>query len=137
MTARQRVRVGVVGGGLMGREAAAAFGRWDALDEHPARPVLAAVADPEPRARAWFDRIATLERSSADAADLLHDDSLDVLYLAVPHHLHEELYLAAVEAGTDFLGEKPFGIDLAAAQRIVAALEVRSDVFARCSSEMP
>ena len=137
MGARQRVRVGLVGGGLMGREAAAAFGRWDAIDDHPVRPVLTAVADPDPRARAWFERVGTLERSSADAAELLGDESLDVLYLAVPHHLHEQLYLAAIEAGKDFLGEKPFGIDLAAAQRIVAALGERPGVFARCSSEMP
>ena len=51
--------------------------------------------------------------------------TLDVLYLAVPHHLHEELYLDAIAAGKDFLGEKPFGIDLAAAERIVAAIERR------------
>jgi predicted dehydrogenase len=137
MSARQRVRVGVVGGGLMGREAAAAFGRWDALDDHPVRPLLTAVADPDPGARAWFERIGTLERSSADAAELLGDDTLDVLYLAVPHHLHEGLYLAAIDAGKDFLGEKPFGIDLAAAQRIAAALAAHDDVFARCSSELP
>jgi predicted dehydrogenase len=137
MSARQRVRVGLVGGGLMGREAAATFGRWDALDDHPVRPVLTAVADPDPGARAWFERVDTLERSSADAIELLGDDNLDVLYLAVPHHLHEDLYLAAIEAGKDFLGEKPFGIDLEAAQRIVAALEARGDVFARCSSELP
>ena len=36
-----------------------------------------------------------------------------MLYLAVPHHLHEDLYIAAAQAGRDFLGEKPFGIDLA------------------------
>jgi predicted dehydrogenase len=67
---------------------------------------------------------------------LLDDDSIDVLYLAVPHHLHERLYLDAIEAGKDFLGEKPFGIDLHAAERLVAAIE-QHDVFARCSSEMP
>ena len=72
-----------------------------------------------------------------DRRRLLDDPAIDVLYLAVPHHLHEQLYLDAIAAGKDFLGEKPFGIDLAAARRIVAALRERPDVFVRCSSEMP
>ena len=32
---RKTVRVGVIGGGLMGKEAASAFGRWFALQEVP------------------------------------------------------------------------------------------------------
>jgi predicted dehydrogenase len=131
----QRVRVGIVGGGLMGRELAAAIGRWSALDDHPVRPELAAVCDTSAEALAWFDRIEGIHLRTGDYTELLSDDELDVLYIAVPHHLHERLYLDAIAAGKDFLGEKPFGIDLAAAGRIADALGARSDVFARCSSE--
>jgi predicted dehydrogenase len=130
------VRIAIVGGGLMGRELAAAIGRWAALSDHPARPALHAVCDTSPQALAWFERIATVRMLTDDRRRLLDDPSIDVLYLAVPHHMHEELYLDAIAAGKDFLGEKPFGIDLAAARNIVAALE-DSSVFARCSSEMP
>ena len=38
-----------------------------------------------------------------------------------------------IAAGKDFMGEKPFGIDLDAARRIVGA--IGDDVFVRCSSE--
>jgi len=131
------VRIGIVGGGLMGRELAAAIGRWAALSEHPVAPRLEAVCDPSAEALAWFERIATVRTLTDDRRRLLDDPDLDVLYLAVPHHLHEQLYLDAIAAGKDFLGEKPFGIDLAAARRIVAALHEHPDVFARCSSEMP
>ena len=130
-------RIGIVGGGLMGRELAAAIGRWAALEDHPVQPRLEAVCDTSPAARAWFERIPTVRLLTDDRRALLEDPDLDVLYLAVPHHLHEELYLEAIAAGKDFLGEKPFGIDLGAAERIVAALDDRPDVFARCSSEMP
>jgi predicted dehydrogenase len=130
-------RIGIVGGGLMGRELAAAIGRWAALEDHPVQPRLEAVCDTSPEARAWFERIPTVRLLTDDRRALLEDPELDVLYLAVPHHLHEELYLEAIAAGKDFLGEKPFGIDLAAARRIVAALEAQPGVFARCSSEMP
>ena len=121
----------------MGRELAAAIGRWAALSDHPVQPRLEAVCDPSAEALAWFERIGTVRTLTDDRRRLLEDPGLDVLYLAVPHHLHEELYLDAIAAGKDFLGEKPFGIDLAAARRIVAALRERPDVFARCSSEMP
>lgn len=131
------VSVGIVGGGLMGRELAAAIGRWAALTDHPAAPRLVAVCDTSPAALAWFERIPTVRALTDDRRRLLDDPGIDILYLAVPHHLHEELYLEAIAAGKDFLGEKPFGIDVAAAERIVAALGERPDVFARCSSEMP
>ena len=132
----REIRFGIVGGGLMGRELAAAIGRWSALQDHPVRPALTAVCDTDPAALRWFDRIDSVTHKATDHRDLLADDSIDVLYLAVPHHLHEALYLDAVAAGKDFLAEKPFGIDLGAAERIVAAVE-ETGVFVRCSSEMP
>ena len=38
----QPVRVGIIGAGLMGRELAAAIGRWVALQDHPVHPELEA-----------------------------------------------------------------------------------------------
>ena len=133
----ERVGVGLVGGGMMGRELAATLGRWPALSDHPVTPELVAVCDTNSEALAWFERVASVRLRTADYRELLREDGIDVLYLAVPHHLHEQLYLDTIEAGRDFLGEKPFGIDLSAAERIVAALREHPDVFARCSSEMP
>ena len=134
MTAARPVGIGIIGGGLMGREAAVAFQRWPALLDHPARPQLVSVCDPDPTARAWFDErgIPTV----ADADELLSDASVEVVYVAVPHHLHESLYLACLRAGKDLFAEKPFGIDLPAAQRILREVE-DSGRFVRCSSEMP
>ena len=131
------VRIGIVGGGLMGRELAAAIGRWPALQDHPVTPQLTAVCDTSEAARRWFERIPSVTTITDDRRRLLEDPDLDVLYLAVPHDLHEALYLDAITAGKDFMGEKPFGIDLAAARTIAAALDEKPGVFARCSSEMP
>jgi predicted dehydrogenase len=133
----EHVEIGIIGGGLMGREVAAALARWPALDDHPVRPRLTAVCDADPGALAWFDRIETVRLRTTDHRQLLEDERIDVVYIAVPHHLHEELYLDAISAGKDFLGEKPFGIDLHAGERIVDALRHTPEVFARCSSEMP
>jgi predicted dehydrogenase len=131
------VHIGIIGGGLMGKEAAAAIQRWPALQDHPVRPTLTAVCDSNPEALAWFERIGTVRLATTDYHRLLEDDAIDVLYIAVPHHLHEELYLEAIEAGKDFLGEKPFGIDVGACRRIVESLRAGPNLFVRCSSEMP
>ena len=136
MTTAGDVRVGIIGGGLMGRELAAVCGRWDLLVDHPARPRVVAVADPSPAAREWFDRVDTVTLATDDWRHLVEDDGIDVLYIAVPHQLHEEIYVAAAAAGRDFLGEKPFGIDLGAAERIVGAIDA-SVAFVRVSSEFP
>jgi predicted dehydrogenase len=129
------VRIGVVGGGLMGKELLALTRRWTALVDHPSRPEVVALADPAPAVQQWW-RAAGVATVTDDYRRLLDDPGIDVLYLAVPHDLHERLYLDAVAAGKDFLGEKPFGIDLPAAERIVAAVDASSS-FVRVSSELP
>lgn len=130
------VNVAIVGGGLMGREIAAAIQRWPALIDHPVRPRLTAVCDINPKALEWFDQIDTVTRKVTDYRDLLTDDTIDVLYIAVRHDLHEQLYIDAINAGKSLLAEKPFGIDRSAADAIVAAVDANPSSFVRCSSEM-
>ena len=130
------VRIGIIGAGLMGRELAGVCGRWDLLIDHPARPRIVAVADPAPAARDWFSRVDSVEILTDDWRALVESDEIDVLYIAVPHDLHEEIYRAAAATGRDFLAEKPFGIDLLAAERIVEAIDA-SSAFVRVSSEFP
>lgn len=133
----QTVNVAIVGGGLMGREIAAAIQRWPSLIDHPVRPVLTAVCDINPAALEWFDAIPTVTTRVTDYRELLADDSIDVVYVAVRHDLHEQIYVDVIEAGKSLLAEKPFGIDTAAARAILAAAEAHPESFVRCSSEMP
>jgi predicted dehydrogenase len=133
----ERVSVGIIGGGLMGKEVAAAFSRWMAFMDHPVVPELTHACDINPAALEWFDRIPSLITATTDYHELLEPDGPDVLYIAVRHDLHEQLYVDAIEAGKSVLAEKPFGIDLNAAANIIAALERHPESFVRCSSEMP
>ena len=130
-------RVGIIGGGLMGKEIALAIARWPALVEHPVRPVVTAVCDIDPRALSWFDQLGTVTAKVTDYRDLLARNDVDVAYVAVRHDLHERIYIDTVAAGKDLLAEKPFGIDLAAAERIITALEAHPNAFVRSSSEFP
>ena len=131
------VRFGIVGGGLMGKEIASALGRWFALtDEELPRAELVAVCDSNPQALSWFERVPTVKYLHPDADALFSNPEVDVVYIALPHQLHEEFYLRALRAGKDLLAEKPFGIDLSAARNIRDEAE-RLGRFVRCSSEFP
>jgi predicted dehydrogenase len=131
------VRFGLVGGGLMGREFASAAARWPHLEPIGVRPELAVVCDTNPEILRWYERLRPAPRLVTDWNELLADESVEAVYCAVPHYLHEELYVAVLEAGKHLFGEKPFGIDLSANEAINGAIAARSDLLVRCSSEMP
>ena len=133
---RPVVRVGIIGGGLMGREVASAFGRWFALEDFPVRAELTAVCDVAPVAREWFQRVGTVRHLTADHRELLALPDVDVVYVAVPHDRHEAIYRDVLAAGKDLLAEKPFGRDLAAA-RAIRDVARETGRFVRCSSEFP
>lgn len=130
------VRVGVIGGGLMGREVASAFGRWFVLENFPVRAELFAVCDLQPALLDWFRQVPTVKLFVTDHRELIASPDVDVVYVAVPHHLHESVYIDVLRAGKDLLAEKPFGIDLAAARRIRDEA-ARLGRFVRVSSEFP
>jgi predicted dehydrogenase len=53
----------------------------------------------------------------------------------VPHNLHRDFYCDTLAAGKHLMGEKPFGIDRAANDAILACAREHPGVFVRCSSE--
>lgn len=120
----------------MGREAASAFARWFALENYPVRAELTAVCDVQPKLLDWFRQIPTVRLLTGKHQELLGSTDVDVVYVAVPHHLHESIYLDVLRAGKDLLAEKPFGIDLAAGRRIRDEA-ARLGRFVRVSSEFP
>jgi len=130
------IGIGIIGGGLMGREMASAFMRWCALTDVEVKPELVAVADVVESVRNWFQCVPTCKQLTGDYKELLANPAVDVVYVAVPHHLHERIYLDVLEAGKDLFAEKPFGIDLNAARNIAEAVK-RTGRFTRCSSEFP
>src|SRR3954451_4168631 len=131
------VRFGVIGGGLMGREFASVAARWLHLADLGVRPEIVAVCDTSPDVLAWYERLSPAPRLLDDYRELLADDRVEAVYCAVPHHLHEEVYVAALDAGKHLLGEKPFGIDAAANAAIARAIDAHPDLLVRCSSELP
>ena len=136
MSSPAPVRIGIIGGGLMGREAASALARWFTLVDFPVRAELVAVCDLQPGLLDWFRQVPSVKHFVTSHRELLALADVDVVYAAVPHHLHEEIYLDVLRAGKDLLAEKPFGLDLAAARR-VRDEAVKLGRFVRVSSEFP
>jgi len=121
----------------MGKEFASAAARWCHLLADLPKPEIVAVCDPAPGATDWFARHFHPRTVTDDYRVLLQDESVEAVYCAVPHHLHEELYTAVLRAGKHLLAEKPYGIDLAAAQRIEAERARHPDLLVRCAGEFP
>lgn len=132
------VRFGIIGCGLMGHEFASAVARWCHLTEVTVRPELVAICNRRPDKFPWFEQnFSSIEQATTDYRELLANPDVDAVYVALPHHLHREVYCAAIEAGKHLLGEKPFGMNGRDFAAISACAQANPDVFVRCSSEFP
>ncbi|BDI30191.1 hypothetical protein CCAX7_22420 [Capsulimonas corticalis] len=136
--AQREIRFGVIGCGLMGREFASAAARWSHLLEMDVRPRIVGICDADPKTFGWFqDSSPDIKIATGDYQDLLNSSEIDAIYCAVPHNLHERIYIDIINAGKHLLGEKPFGIDLEANARVMDAVRAHPEVLVRCSSEFP
>lgn len=135
--AQRIINFGVIGCGLMGREFVSAALRWPHLLDLDVAPRIVAVCDAHAPAMEWFARALPGVRTSTDYHALLADAEVEAVYCAVPHHLHAQLYGDVLRARKHLLGEKPFGIDLAANATILDEVGRHPDLLVRCSSEFP
>ena len=136
------IRFGIIGCGLMGREFASAASRWHHLVDSPAKPEIVAICDRgevlASEAGRWFtEHFPTITQAVPGYEELIANPDVEAVYCALPHHLHQEFYCAAVEAGKHLMGEKPFGIDQAANDRILEACRRHPECLVRCSSQFP
>ena len=132
-----KIKFGVIGSGLMGREFASAAARWSHLPELDVQPEIVALCSRSPAMPAWWQNFSSIHQYTTDYRELLSNPEVEAVYVAVPHHLHREIYSGALEAGKHLLGEKPFGIDLPACEAILASAKRHSNLVVRCSSEFP
>ncbi|MCD6342294.1 MAG: Gfo/Idh/MocA family oxidoreductase [Spirochaetaceae bacterium] len=135
---RKEIRFGIIGLGLMGKEFGSAVARWcHLLDDGPV-PVLTGICDMNEASFGWFeDNFPSIEVTTTDYQDILSSDIIDAVYCAVPHNLHEKLYIDIIKSGKHLLGEKPFGIDIEANKRIMDVIQDSPSVIVKCNSEFP
>jgi len=132
------VNFGIIGLGLMGREFGSAAARWCHLTEIDCRPEIVAVCDSNENLFRWFkSNFPSVRLATTDYRRLLASAEVEAVYCAVPHHLHEQLYVDIIRHGKHLLGEKPFGIDKQANDAITRCVREHPGVFVRCSSQFP
>lgn len=130
------IRFGVIGCGLMGREFASATARWCHLLNADTRPDIVAVCNRSPEKFEWFRRhFPGIRQFSHDYRELLADPTVEAVYLAVPHHLHQEIACATLNAGKHLMAEKPVGIDGPANRAILECAARHPELFLRCASQ--
>ena len=135
---KQKIRFGIIGCGLMGKELASAVARWRHLQNLDFEPQIVAACDTNSLATRWFsDNISELEMATTDYHALLAHPSVDAVYCAVPHNVHQEIYCDIISAGKHLLGEKPFGINLQANSVILEAVNAHPELLVRCTSQFP
>ena len=110
----EQLRWGILGPGRIAPRLVRAVGASD-------RAELVAVASRDPeRARAFAERHGIARaRSSYDA--LLADPEVDVVYIALPNHLHAPWAIRALEAGKHVLCEKPLALSVEQVDAVAAA----------------
>jgi predicted dehydrogenase len=131
---------GLIGLGMMGREVASAVMRWGCLTDPDldVRPRIVSICSrslPEEDERWYRDNLGTVTQATRDYREVLANPDVDAVYVAVPHHLHEQIYIDCIRAGKHLFGEKPFGIDREANARILEAAAEHPEVFVRCVSQ--
>ncbi len=137
MTDRRTINLAIIGCGLMGRELASAAARFSHLVNLPFRPRVTVACDSNPETLASFVSAYPDVRPLADWRAAVAAPDVDAVYIAVPHRLHAEMYIAALEAGKHLFGEKPFGIDARANAAILEVAARRPAQVVVCSSEFP
>src|SRR5262249_7439438 len=135
---RKQIRFGIIGLGLMGREFASAAARWCHLLNLDFEPCITAICDTNDKLFDWYEsNFDSIRLKTSDYHDLLNSSEVDAIYCAVPHNLHQQFYTDIIQAGKHLLGEKPFGIDMAANQAILRVIDEHPNVIVACSSELP
>ena len=132
------VRFGLIGCGLMAKEFASAACRWCHLLDDIPKPEIVGICATSEKNMGWFlKNFPEIKYTTTNYKELLEKEDIDAIYCAVPHNLHEEMYIDIIKSGKALLGEKPFGIDKKANENILKAIKENPDTFVRCCSEFP
>ncbi|MCG5220813.1 Gfo/Idh/MocA family protein [Streptosporangium sp. KLBMP 9127] len=123
MTHLPKLRIGIVGAGIMGR------GHAEVLAAHPDAEITAVASRTPAGAEALAGTVGATVY--ADYQDLLVSGEVDAVSITTPDHLHADVMVAAADAGVHILVEKPFTTTVADADRALAAIR-RAGVVAMC-----
>ncbi|QUJ70583.1 Gfo/Idh/MocA family oxidoreductase (plasmid) [Photobacterium sp. GJ3] len=77
-----------------------------------------------------FARQHAVEKTYTDYEMLLRDEQVDIIYIALPNHLHHDFILKAAQQGKAILCEKSLSIDMAKTELALQAVRQHQVFFA-------
>jgi len=123
------IGVGAIGTGFMGKAHALAFSAASSVFDLDRRPHLAVLADAdEARARRCAEQWG-FSRAVGDWKALIADPEVEIVAIATPNFLHEEMALAALAAGKAVYCEKPMATGLDGARRMAERAQGRATLL--------
>ena len=124
MPDKKQLRIGLIGGGFMGRTHTNAYKRvGDFFPELQHQVVLKAVCTRSPEKVKAFAEQWGYESFETDWKAIIARDDIDAVDICTPNNMHAEIAIAAAEAGKMILCEKPLARTLAEAKQMVEAIE--------------
>lgn len=124
MKEKKELRVGLIGGGFMGRTHSNGYNRVsNFFPELEYRPVLKAVCSrTEDKVRAFADQWG-YESIETDWKSLIAREDIDAVDICTPNDTHAKIAVAAANAGKMVLCEKPLARTVKEAQEMVDAVK--------------
>ncbi|MEJ7678628.1 MAG: Gfo/Idh/MocA family oxidoreductase [Segetibacter sp.] len=124
MSNKKALRIGLIGGGFMGRTHSNGYKRVsNFFPELQYSPELKVVCSRrEDKVRAFADQWG-YQSIETDWKQVISRDDIDAIDICTPNDMHAEIAIAAAEAGKMVLCEKPLARTLAEAQGMVDAIE--------------
>src|SRR5918994_7885903 len=123
MSAKTKLRVGLVGYGFMGRTHSNAFAKVNQFFDLKYQPVLAAVCARDASKVDAFAAQWGFESAETDWRKLVGRPDIDLIDIASPNDTHAEIAIAAAQAGKMVMCEKPLGRNSAESAQMVKAVE--------------
>lgn len=122
--AKKVLRIGLIGGGFMGRTHSNGYNRiQNFFPELEYQPQLKAVCSRNPEKVRAFAAQWGYESSETDWKALVNRDDIDAIDICTPNDTHAEIAIAAAAKGKMILCEKPLSRTLAEGQKMVDVIE--------------
>jgi predicted dehydrogenase len=119
----QRLHVGLIGSGFIGRSHAFAWRMAPAVFGLPVTPVLHTLADVDAATAARAARTLGFAKASGDWQAVATDPDIDLVDITTPNIWHKPMALAAIAAGKPVYCEKPLAPTAAEARVMMEAAE--------------
>lgn len=120
----KKIKWGIIGLGFIANKFAQTVTAMDSVE-------LVAVADRDKARSEAFGKAygVPAEKCYASYEELVRDESIDVVYVAVPHTLHKDISLICLQNGKGVLCEKPVTITADEVKEIIATAEENKVFF--------